>query len=119
MASQAVEQCIANMPEESKPLIMQFVEWMRTRYPELEEVVSFQMPTFKLGSGENRNYISFNGNKTFVSVHTMDFAMIEKLKPLLAKPGKGKGCVQIGLFDEEGLQTILGALPEIVARAGK
>lgn len=118
MKREAVDQSIQAMPQEARARVLELVNYMRKHYPDLEEVVSFQMPTYKLGSGAKRNYIAFSGAKGHVSMHTMDFDMIQQLKPKLKSPGKGKGCVQIGLTDEADLRVALEAIPEIVQRAG-
>ena len=40
--------------------LLYFIRYMREVHPGLEEVISFKMPTYKLGSGKMRNYISFS-----------------------------------------------------------
>ncbi len=104
---------------EGKRWVREFVDWMREHYPELEEVISFQMPTFKLGSGANRHYLSFHAAKEHFSFHTMDFDFIDALRTKLAKPGKGKGCVQVRFDDEQGKQVLFSAIPELIQRAGQ
>lgn len=43
-----------------KEFMMYFVDYMRLNHSELEEVFSFQMPTYKLGEGKVKNYIAFS-----------------------------------------------------------
>lgn len=50
-----------------------FISYMREKHSGLEEVISFKMPTYKLGSGKLRNYIAFSPAKNHFSMHTMDF----------------------------------------------
>ncbi len=93
-----------------------FINYMRQNYPDLEEVISFQMPTYKLGSGKERNYISFGVAKNHFSLHSMDFEYIAQMKEKLSKPGKGKGCVNIP-FDKPCEREILfKAIDDIIER---
>lgn len=41
-----------------KELMMFFIDYMRLNHSELEEIFSFQMPTYKLGEGKIKNYIA-------------------------------------------------------------
>lgn len=93
-----------------------FVDYMRRRHPELEEVISFQMPTYKLGSGKERNYIAFSPAKGHFSLHTMDFAYIAALKERLSAPGKGKGCVNAAYTAFEERSILLAAIEDIIGR---
>lgn len=93
-----------------------FINYMRQNYPDLEEVISFQMPTYKLGSGKERNYISFGVAKNHFSLHSMDFEYIAQIKEKLSKPGKGKGCVNVP-FDKTCEREILfKAIDDIIER---
>ncbi len=93
-----------------------FVDYMRKNYPELPEVVSFQMPTFKLGSGENRHYIAFSTAKAHFSMHSMDFDYMAELKSRLKNGGKGKGCVNVKYTDVQEREVLISAIKDIVAR---
>ena len=93
-----------------------FVGYMRKEHSALEEVISFQMPTYKLGTGKQRNYIAFSPAKNHISMHTMDFDYIALLKEKLTKPGKGKGCVNIPYTNIEEREVIIMAIEEIVKR---
>lgn len=93
-----------------------FVDYMRKEHPELEEVISYQIPTYKLGTGKLRNYIAFSPAKNHFSVHSMDFEYIALLKEKLAKPGKGKGCVNIPYTNIEERDIIIIAIEEIIKR---
>lgn len=93
-----------------------FIGYMREKHPDLEEVISFGMPTYKLGSGKQRNYISFFPAKNHLSMHTMDFAYISLLKNRLSAPGKGKGCVKVTYKNPEERTVLLEAIEEIIER---
>lgn len=93
-----------------------FVGYMRENHSELEEVISFQMPTYKLGSGKQRNYIAFSTAKAHFSMHTMDFEYIVILKEKLRKPGKGKGCVNVSYENEDERTVLIEGIEEIIRR---
>lgn len=111
-----VDEHIEKLEGLQRQWLMTFVEHMRINYPELEEVISFQMPTYKLGSGKERNYIAFGIGKNHFSLHTMDFNYISNLKEKLTKPGKGKGCVNVLFSQIEEQEILFEAISEIIQR---
>ena len=93
-----------------------FVKYMREHHSDIEEVISFKMPTYKLGSGKLRNYIAFSPAKNHFSMHSMDFEYIATLKEKLSKPGKGKGCVNVPYTNTEERPILINAIDEIIRR---
>lgn len=93
-----------------------FVSYMREKYPHLEEVISFKVPTYRLGSGKARNYIAFGFGKSHFSLHSMDFEYIAELKCLLSKPGKGKGCVNVPFTQTDEQRILFKAIDCIIKR---
>lgn len=102
-----------------KDWLSTFVQYMRANHPELEEVISFQMPTYKLGQGKQRNYIAFGVGKNHFSLHAMDFDYMVNLKEKLIKPGKGKGCVNVLFSNEKEQEILIEAIEEIIVRSNK
>lgn len=115
-AANEVDAYIASLNEQEKEWMTFFADYMRKHHPDLEEVISFQMPTYKLGSGKMRNYIAFSPAKNHFSMHSMDFGYITDLKERLQRPGKGKGCVNIPYTNMEEREIILEAIEEIIKR---
>ncbi|MGG7178328.1 hypothetical protein ACQPU1_12075 [Clostridium paraputrificum] len=93
-----------------------FVNYMRKNHSDLEEVISFKMPTYKLGSGKLRNYIAFSPAKNHFSMHSMDFEYISLLKEELKKPGKGKGCVNVPYGNEAERSILIDGIDKIISR---
>ncbi|MBS5934228.1 MAG: DUF1801 domain-containing protein [Clostridiales bacterium] len=93
-----------------------FVDYMRKEHPDLDEVISYQIPTYKLGTGKQRNYIAFSPAKNHFSMHSMDFEYIALLREKLTKPGKGKGCVTIPYTNIEERDIVISGIEEIVKR---
>ncbi len=114
-----VNQHLENLPESVKETITELVNYTRKNHPDLPEVISFQMPTFKLGEKANRNYISFGYGKNHISLHTMDFDYINILREQLSKPGKGKGCVNVAFDKVDEIELLKNAVDVIVARNQK
>lgn len=114
-----IDEFIEKFQGHDKEWILEFVQYMREKYPELQEVISFQMPTFKLGSGKNRNYISFGMNKNHFSLHTMDFDYISQLKLKLKSPGNGKGCVNVKFNNPFEKPILFKGIDDIVKRHEK
>ena len=101
---------------EQKEWMQFFVDYMRKNHSELEEVISFKMPTYKLGSGKLRNYIAFSHTKNHFSMHSMDFEYISILKEKLKKPGKGKGCVNVSYSNIDEKDILIQGIEEIIKR---
>ena len=112
----AVTDYLATLEGAAKEWNAYFIHYMRTNYSELEEVISFQMPTYKLGTGKDRSYIAFGVGKNHFSLHALDFALIASLKEQLSKPGKGKGCVNVPFDKVEEREILKQAIDTIVAR---
>lgn len=107
---------ISELDETEKDWMNFFVHYMREKHPDLEEVISFKMPTYKLGSGKLRNYISFSTAKKHFSMHSMDFEYIAELKEKLTKPGSGKGCVHIPYENTAERTVLLDGIEQIIKR---
>jgi uncharacterized protein YdhG (YjbR/CyaY superfamily) len=59
-----------------KERLATFVAFMCESFPDAEEKISFQMPTYKI----NGIYIAFSTAKEYFIFHMLDFEMIEELK---------------------------------------
>lgn len=111
-----VDILIDNLCEIEKDWMIYFVEYMRKNHSELEEVISFKMPTYKLGSGKERNYVSFSTAKNHFSMHSMDFEYIGLLKEKLSAGGKGKGCVNVKYANTDERKFLIEGIEDIINR---
>lgn len=116
MKNKEVDEYIQGLEGVQKEWVTDFVAYMRKKYPDLEEVISFKIPTFKLGQGKERNYIGFGLGKNHFSLHTMDFEYVVLLKEKLSKPGKGKGCVNVHYTKIDEKEILFKAIDDIVDR---
>ena len=99
-----------------KEMMFYFVDYMRNNHSDIKEGFSFQMPTYILGTGKTKNYISFAVNKNHFSLHSLDFEYISLLKEQLTKAGNGKGCVKISYDDENERKILIDGIEEIIKR---
>jgi uncharacterized protein YdhG (YjbR/CyaY superfamily) len=90
-----------------------FVEFMCTTFPDLQETISYQMPTYKFDG----QYIAFSVAQDHFTFHTLDFDMIEELKTLLPKAKFGKGSAKVRYDDKEAIPTLFEMAKKIVARS--
>lgn len=89
-----------------------FVGFMRERFPALQEVISYGIPTYKFG----RMFIAFSIAKDHFTFHTVDFEMIEELKARLPKAKFGKGSAKVKFADKAAIPVLFEAAREIVSR---
>lgn len=113
----AIDEYLKTLHGDEKEWNETFIHYMREHYPALQEVISFKMPTYKLGSGKERNYIAFGFGKKHFSLHSMDFEYIAALKQKLSKPGKGKGCVNVPFSQTNEKEILFRAIDDIVHRS--
>ncbi len=84
---------------------------MRTHYPGIPEVISYQMPMYKFGG----TYIAFSTAKSHFTFHTLDFERIEELKTLLPKASFGKGSAKVKYTDKAAQPILFDMCHRIVA----
>jgi len=96
-----------------KEWLTTFVSFMRESFPNLQEKISYQMPTYKF----NGKYIAFSIAKDHFSFHTLDFEMIEELKGLLPRAKFGKGCAKVKYNDNAAIPILFDMCRKIVDRS--
>ncbi len=93
-----------------------FVDYMRKKHPDIEELMYYGVPTFRPVAGDKLKFISFSAANAHLSMHTLDFDYIAQLQKRLKKPGKGKGCVNVPYQNTEERVLLEEAIEELVAR---
>jgi uncharacterized protein YdhG (YjbR/CyaY superfamily) len=101
---------------DAKEWMEYFTTYMRNNHSDLKAEISFQMPTYKLGTGKMRNYIAFSTARNHFSMHSLDFDYITILKEKLRNPGKGKGCVNIPYRNIDERNIVIEGIKEILCR---
>lgn len=108
-----VEEYMAELEtDEQRKWTMTFVSFIRENYPDFEEKISYQIPTFKFG----KQYIAFSNAKTHFSVHTLDFELVLEMKERLPHAKFGKGCVKVKFEDDDAIPELFKFCREIVVR---
>ncbi|MBC1896296.1 hypothetical protein HCA68_01310 [Listeria booriae] len=111
--AETVEQYMADLEmDEQRQWTAKFVTFMRENYPDFEEKISYQIPTFKFG----KQYIAFSNAKTHFSVHTLDFGLVSEMKNRLPNAKFGKGCVKVKFKDEDAIPVLFDFCREVVVR---
>lgn len=108
-----VNDYINSFEDMKKEWLTTFVTFMRESFPNVQENISFQMPTYKF----NKLYIAFSAAKDHFSFHTLDFEMIEELKVLLPKAKFGKGCAKVKYNDKEAIPILFDMCKKIIDRS--
>lgn len=111
-----VDDYIKHLTGSEKEWMQFFVDYMRKNHADLPEVISFKMPTYKLGSGKQRNYIAFSCAKNHFSMHAMDFEWIAAMKTNLKNPGAGKGCVHVRYHNLIERSVLMDGIEQIIQR---
>ena len=97
-----VEEYANRFEGEKKEWLMTFVSYMRETYPQIAEVISYQIPMYKF----RKTYVAFSIAKDHFTFHTLDFDQIEALKERLPRAKFGKGSAKIP-FNERGYIPVL------------
>jgi uncharacterized protein YdhG (YjbR/CyaY superfamily) len=108
----AVDEYVNSFEGEKKEWLATFITFMRENFPEIPEIISYQMPMFKF----NRMYVAFSVAKDHFTFHTLDFEMIDELKNLLSKAKFGKGSAKVSYADKESIPILFDMIRKIIAR---
>ncbi len=111
----AVDEYIDRYEGEKREWLSTMVGYMRENHPDLDEVISYQMPMFKF----NGQYIAFSLAKEHFTFHTLDFEMIEEMKTLMPKAKFGRGSAKVRFQDREYMPVLFNAIERIVKRNEK
>ncbi len=87
-----------------------FLGHMAENHPDIAPVMFRQRPMFKVG----KSYVLFSVAKTHFTVHTLNFDLIESLKPRLPKAAFGRGSVQVKFADVAAKPVLTELCDEIV-----
>jgi uncharacterized protein YdhG (YjbR/CyaY superfamily) len=91
-APQTIDEYIAGFPDDVQQILQQIRQTTREAAPEAQEVISYQMPTFKL----HGNLVHFAAYKKHVGFYPAPSG-IEAFKDELAPYASSKGAVQFPL----------------------
>jgi uncharacterized protein YdhG (YjbR/CyaY superfamily) len=110
--TESVNEYVNNYEGEKKEWLVTFITYMRENFPDISEVISYQIPTYKF----NHTYIAFSIAKEHFTFHTLDFEMIEELKTLLPRAKFGKGSAKVKFDDHDSIPILKKMIHKIVKR---
>ena len=111
-----VDAYLGSLDGEARDWTAHFVNYMRERHPDCEELLYFGMPTYRPVPGDRRKFIAFSVASAHLSMHTLDFDFVLALRARFQKPGKGKGCVNVAFKNADERAVLEKAIDELVAR---
>ncbi|WP_031527509.1 iron chaperone [Dyadobacter crusticola] len=100
---ETVDAYLASLPEETATKLEQIRQTIREVVPGAEEVISYQIPTFKLNG---RYLIYYAGWKKHIALYPVSGEMVEGLKEELAGYKGSKGSVHFPLNKEMPLDLV-------------
>lgn len=114
-----VDKYIQALPEDVRNILGKIRQTIRKAAPEAVEVISYQIPTFKL---QGRNLVHFAAFKNHIGLYPLPSA-IEAFKQELASYKQGKGSVQFPLdrpIPYELVERIVGfRVKEVLSKNAK
>lgn len=109
-----VDEFVSAYDGEAREWLDIFVTFMRQNFPEAQEVISYQIPTWKFPG--KKMYIAVSLAKAHFTFHTLDFDMIEELKGLLPKAQFGKGSAKVPYSERQSIPILFDMARKIAAR---
>jgi uncharacterized protein YdhG (YjbR/CyaY superfamily) len=109
----SVDDYVGRFDGDKKEWLTTMIGYMRKNHPSLEEIISYQIPTYKFDG----QYIAFSVAKEHFTFHTLDFEVIEELKSLLPKAKFGKGSAKVPFSDRAAIPVLFEACERIIERS--
>ena len=109
----SIDEYVNSFEGEKKAWLETFIAFMRDNYPDIPEKISYQIPTFKW----DRMYIAFSVASKHFTFHTLDFEMIEEIKPSLPEATFGKGSAKIPFHYKAAMPVLFEVCRRIVERS--
>ncbi len=100
-----------SLDEAGKSWLTEFLQYMDEAHGDIPPIMFRQRPMFKVG----QSYVLFSVAKTYFTVHTLNFDLIETLHDTLPRASFGKGCVKVK-FSDDAAKPILKALIDEIVR---
>ena len=113
-----VEQYLASLPEPARAWVADFVDDTAAHYPSVPLVMFRQRPMFKFGARYQQGYVMFTAAKTHFTVHSVEFDLIDRLKPRLPTAQFGKGSVKVRFADEAARPVLREYVAAVMGRHG-
>lgn len=106
MSFASVYEYINSLDENAKKHITEFVNFMKSEFPEIVPKISFAMPMWWVGSKMYDGYVAVSAAKNHYSIHFHDENFLTKLKGQLPNCTFGKRCINIKYGDEHAISIV-------------
>jgi uncharacterized protein YdhG (YjbR/CyaY superfamily) len=106
MSVVSINEYINSLDENSKKYISDFVNFMKTEFPQIVPKISFAMPMWWAGVKMYDGYVAVSAAKKHYSIHFHDENYISKLKEALPSCTFGKRCINIKYGDENAISIV-------------
>ncbi len=98
----SIEEYVNQFEGIKKEWILEFTDYMKQKHPDIEGIIWFRMPTYRIGTA----YIAFSVTKDYFAFHTNDLACFTMCKDALDKAAFGKRSVKIK-YTDDGAKLVL------------
>ena len=109
-----VDEYLRSLKGEGRQWVDEYVRFMRGRFPEASEGISYQVPTFLLGNA----YVAFSASENHFTFHTRSGEWLAHLKALIPNARFAKYTVKIPFSCVEAKPLLYAACCGILAQGG-
>ncbi len=113
-----VDEYLATLPEPARGWVSEFIDDTGAHYPSVPLVMFRQRPMFKFGASYQQGYVMFTAAKTHFTVHSVEFDLIQQLRPRLPKAQFGKGSVKVRFTDDAAKPILQEYVAAVMSRHG-
>jgi uncharacterized protein YdhG (YjbR/CyaY superfamily) len=109
----SVQEYIDNSREEAKPWLVEIFNYIETKYPTLELKILYSLPGYKF----KNNYLIFGANKSYLSIHTRIFSLIDEGESYFHHINRGKGCIRIKYNQKDNMEPLKKYIDLIISNS--
>lgn len=106
MSFVSINEYINSLDENEKKYISDFVNFMKTEFPQIVPKICYAMPMWWVGPKMYNGYVAVSPAKKHYSIHFYDEKYISRLKDALPNCNFGKRCINIKYGDEHTISIV-------------
>lgn len=106
MGFASISDYIDSLDEIRKESVCDFVNFMKTEFPEIMPKICFAMPMWWIGVKMYDGYVAISAAKKHYSIHFHDEDYILNMKKALPNCGFGKRCINVKYGDKQSISVI-------------
>jgi hypothetical protein len=112
------EEYLDAAPEQGRPWLREFWDYVSATYPSLELTMFRQTPMFKFDSSYLDGYVMFTAAKSHFAAHAIDFDLVEDARARIEGARGGKGNVAVRYTNEDAKPGLRDFVDAVMARHG-